>query len=1239
MARRFSNTEAKQLVASAEQLLEDLDLATSVPKRLRQRLTRNVDVVRNAKASDILAAIHVSRGVSANSCLTVVNEPAAPRLLDLDPESPVLVTDENGDAHSVSSCVNRVQAGCRVQLSTGKRDTGATSVVIAACAEASIDRLEQERSMLSDRLHRELEPLFDDVLTGSNSVRWLFSSRDKKDTAEKAYLQVKTILNEGDGARARRVLDDIQLLDSLSDETAWEWFDSDAASAMAVVERVCPGSVGGDDWPVSYRELCGAIKFARTLIDSLETRSAQPSGIDDAVKNAVTRCLSRDMLRALEKVPVEELNRIKRGIRVKALKEAGYENVAQTHVASTARLEGIRGISWQGACDIKKASAALAAEARKGLKIKLSADNKTPEATEVVRAGSLLVAWAKLKREALSLSQSIEDELQAVLPELEAGLKPLAWVFSNEQEKQRVEAGYKALIARNAGSKAKRVPGIIGEFEGLFAKGISGAEAWKAFEADPISIINALEEVVPDAIGSDDLLFGLPEELAREIQDECLFPDGLLCTLRRYQEMGVKYILHQERTLLGDEMGLGKTVQAIAAMVSLKNIGESHFVVVCPTSVLENWHREIEKHSLLRACKVHGPNAMRQFADWKDTGGVAVTTYGTAGKLTAGDDFEYGFAVVDEAHYIKNTGAARTLNTLKLIKGARRVCFMTGTALENKVDEMLTLIGFLRPDVAARATPLAFMSGAAMFRDAIAPVYYRRKREDVLTELPELIESEEWCVLGAAEEAAYEEAVLERSIMAARRVSWNVESLTENSSKAKRLLEIVDAAEDDGRKVLVFTFFLDTAAGVADLLGSRCAGVINGSVPPAARQEIIETFDDAPAGSALVAQIQSGGTGMNIQSASVVIFCEPQYKPSIENQAVSRAYRMGQTRNVLAFRLLCQDTVDERILEIIRKKQDIFDAFADKSTAAAAAAKEDIAVDNSSMGKIIEEEIERIKGKNSTAASDARRSAGESAVDMCMTGEQGVSVTRRISQIPQPHGGFINPRAMTVRRLGQGMDSLHTNENVHPSLVGSAVDYLTRLMTGAAAREAFRISELGAANVGKTKLFETLLHEISELEDDSVTAAVKLAGFDSAYRAGRQAYRPVEELMPDASTIENIRTMVKRSLAFFDIYGPVTLEGFDLEGGYTKTVAAGDGDFLTEDTLWDFKVSKHPVKKEHTLQLLMYWRMGLRSVHPEFKGIRRLGTYNPRRNEVSIIDTAEIPDDIIKSVERDIIRY
>ncbi len=202
------------------------------------------------------------------------------------------------------------------------------------------------------------------------------------------------------------------------------------------------------------------------------------------------------------------------------------------------------------------------------------------------------------------------------------------------------------------------------------------------------------------------------------------------------------------------------------------------------------------------------------------------------------------------------------------------------------------------------------------------------------------------------------EEQISKNYAEARRVSWNVDDL-KDSSKASRLLELVEEAESENRKVIVFSFFLDTIHKVTMLLRNRCTNPINGSVTPQRRQEIIDEFDNAPAGTVLVAQIQSGGTGLNIQSASVVILCEPQFKPSIENQAISRAYRMGQTRNVLVYRLLCERTVDEKIMSILESKQATFDAFADKSVAAAKSQE----MDDKTFGNIIKEEIDRINAK------------------------------------------------------------------------------------------------------------------------------------------------------------------------------------------------------------------------------------------------------------------------------------
>lgn len=406
-------------------------------------------------------------------------------------------------------------------------------------------------------------------------------------------------------------------------------------------------------------------------------------------------------------------------------------------------------------------------------------------------------------------------------------------------------------------------------------------------------------------------------------------------------------------------MGLGKTIQAIATMVSLKNIGATHFLVVCPASVLANWCREVNKHSKLKATMIHGRTRYSAFNSWVKTGGVAVTTFETTQHINFDDSYTFSLLVVDEAHYIKNPKARRSINTERLAKHAQRILFMTGTAIENNVDEMINLIKILRPEIANDIRSLAFMSSAPQFREKIAPVYYRRKRNDVLTELPDLIETKEWCTMNKKEELVYENSVLYGTYPEVRRISWNIDDL-KYSSKAERLKELVEEAEREGRKVIVFSFFLDTISKIANFLGERCSIPITGSINSEKRQEIIDDFDNAPAGSVLLAQILAGGTGLNIQSASVVIICEPQFKPSIENQAISRAYRMGQARNVLVYRILCENSIDERITDLLENKQKVFDAFADKSVAA----EKSLEIDDKAFGDIIKEEIERINNKH-----------------------------------------------------------------------------------------------------------------------------------------------------------------------------------------------------------------------------------------------------------------------------------
>ena len=249
-----------------------------------------------------------------------------------------------------------------------------------------------------------------------------------------------------------------------------------------------------------------------------------------------------------------------------------------------------------------------------------------------------------------------------------------------------------------------------------------------------------------------------------------------------------------------------------------------------------------------------------------------------------------------------------------------------------------------------------------------------------------------------------------------------------------------------------------------------------------------------------------------------------------------------------------------------------------------------------------------------------------------------VSVTKRITQISQPRGGYIKPKEFTVVSLNDNVE-LNPEENIRCNLVGLAVDYLTRYSMGTSAEDAFEISGWGAAKIGEIEFSIQLLEQITGLDDKSITNACKLTDYDVCFRVGRIGYKPVQDIALDSATIFNIRTMVNRSISFLKQYGPIVKDGFTFGDGYTEIVTRGDGDFLTADTLWDFKVSIKSPTNIHTLQLLMYYIMGQHSGHEEFRNIKKLGFFNPRLNEVYILDVSSISPDIIRDVSSNVIGY
>lgn len=248
------------------------------------------------------------------------------------------------------------------------------------------------------------------------------------------------------------------------------------------------------------------------------------------------------------------------------------------------------------------------------------------------------------------------------------------------------------------------------------------------------------------------------------------------------------------------------------------------------------------------------------------------------------------------------------------------------------------------------------------------------------------------------------------------------------------------------------------------------------------------------------------------------------------------------------------------------------------------------------------------------------------------------SVVGRVRNFKQPRGGYLSPTKFEKTILEDGIE-LNQTENIGANLVGMAVDYLARFMTGTPIKDAFSISLLGSSKANEESKAEKLLSNIIGLDDKSIINACKMVGYDVCYRVGIGAFISVDEIQPNAKTIENIRIMVNRCVAFLRKYGPVVLAGFDLKGGYTDIISSGDGDYITEDTLWELKVSAKPPRNIYTLQLLVYYLMGCRSVHNEFQNIKKLGIFNPRLNVVYRLDISDIDNDVIKSVSSDVIGY
>ena len=248
-----------------------------------------------------------------------------------------------------------------------------------------------------------------------------------------------------------------------------------------------------------------------------------------------------------------------------------------------------------------------------------------------------------------------------------------------------------------------------------------------------------------------------------------------------------------------------------------------------------------------------------------------------------------------------------------------------------------------------------------------------------------------------------------------------------------------------------------------------------------------------------------------------------------------------------------------------------------------------------------------------------------------------VNVSSRARNVKQPRGGYINPKMMERVQFNDGIEL--GQESISAVTMGLIVDYLTRMDQGAKPEEAFHIGLYGAEMLSRDEEGRSYVEGIKGLDDESINNACRIVWFDQVVRRGIAGEGKPTDTVADHETCENVRTMVARARSFFEKYGPVVKDGPTFIGGYTKTVNSGDGDFITKDTFWDFKVSKYEPTKENTLQLAMYYLMGHHSIWSELGVLTKIGIFNPRLNAAFTLDMGTVDDGIIRAIEKDVIGY
>lgn len=456
------------------------------------------------------------------------------------------------------------------------------------------------------------------------------------------------------------------------------------------------------------------------------------------------------------------------------------------------------------------------------------------------------------------------------------------------------------------------------------------------------------------------------ESLADTATDHaCRVPPRLLKKLTPYQRRGVSWLLslHEARMggILADEMGLGKTVQLIAALSAAKaKDGPQCSMIVTPTSLIYHWLAELKRFDdALVVRTVMGPRdeRARMIDEIKRTGqaDVILTSYPLLRRdIARYGEFPLRFAVLDEAQFVKNAHSQGAVAAKELAAQTRIA--LTGTPMENHTGELWSIFDFVLPGYLGTQSAFyrRYGSGehAQELQERIRPFLMRRLKSEVLADLPEKREQSLYAAMAPEQEQVYlqllgtlrlhvDEALRQGSLPRARmqvlslllklrQVCCHPKLLLPDyegtSGKLELLAQTVHTAIAGRRRILIFSQFV----GMLQIIKKRLSreGVktlyLDGDTKPEMRQELCDRFN-AGEGQVFLISLKAGGTGLNLTGADLVIHYDPWWNPATEDQATDRAHRIGQTRDVDVIRLIAQDTIEEKVTDLSKRKRAIFD--------------------------------------------------------------------------------------------------------------------------------------------------------------------------------------------------------------------------------------------------------------------------------------------------------------------------